>query len=281
MTWRPQPPDETLKSFITKRKIMNKEQEAINEQWSKNSANYDRIIHDELDSFRVKGWQKLIADQVANRTGLEVLDCGCGPAFFTILLAKAGYHVTGIDAAEGMLQKARQNVAEYGADARILEMDCHELSFPDDSFDLIVSRNVTHALREHASVYSQWFRVLKPGGTLLIFDANWHLPYSSPELFQEAREREKKCIEIYGSDFSGNTTFDDNAEFSEHKRKPHPLGDLRRPDWDCGILLATGFSDITYDRDITGPLWDDKEKLIYGNTPMFMVRAVKPCKDIR
>ena len=49
-----------------------------------------------------------------------------------------------------------------------------------------------------------------------------------------------------------------------------------RPDWDCGILRAVGFSDITYDRDITGPLWDDKEKLVYGNTPMFLLRASKP-----
>ena len=255
------------------------DQKTINEHWSKSAANYDSIIHDELASFRVEGWQKLIAAQVGEHTGLEVLDCGCGPAFFTILLAKAGYRVTGIDAAEGMLEKARQNVAGYGADARILEMDCHKLAFPDDSFDLVVSRNVTHALREHAVVYAEWLRVLRPGGVLLIFDANWHLPYSSPELFREAMERERKCIEIYGSDFSGNTTFDENAEFAEGKRKPHRFGDLHRPDWDCGILLATGFADITYDRDITGPLWDDKKKLIYGNTPMFMIRAVKPNKE--
>ena len=36
---------------------------------------------------------------------------------------------------------------------------------------------MTHALREHKTVYAQWLRVLKPEGILLIFDANWHLPY--------------------------------------------------------------------------------------------------------
>ena len=102
---------------------MNPEQKAINERWTKGSANYDRIIHDELASFRVEGWRQLIASQTGSHPGLKVLDCGCGPAFFTIILAKAGYHVTGIDAAEGMLQKARANVAEYGADAQIMEMD--------------------------------------------------------------------------------------------------------------------------------------------------------------
>ena len=255
---------------------MNPEQKAINERWTKGSDNYNKIIHDELASFRTEGWRKLIAAQTGNRPGLEVLDCGCGPAFFTILLAGARYRVTGIDAAEGMLEKARANMAEFGVEAQILEMDCHELTFPDNRFDLVVSRNVTHALRDHVTVYREWLRVLRPGGVLLIFDANWHLPHSSEEAYREAMERERKAIEVYGSDFSGNTVFDENAEFAPGKRRPHPLGDLHRPDWDCGILQAVGFEDITFDRDITGPLWDDKEKLVYGNTPMFMLRSVKP-----
>ena len=54
----------------------------------------------------------------------------------------------------------------------------------------------------------------------------------------------------------------------------HPLGLLKRPDFDIGVLRGVGFDDVTYDRDITEELWDDKEKLIFGNTPMFMIRAV-------
>ena len=251
-------------------------QEMINEDWTVRSDNYNNYVVEEFATDRPDKWIRLIEENAPHTKPLKALDCGCGPAFFTILLSKAGYHVTGIDAAEGMLQKARQNVAEYGVDARILEMDCHALDFPDDSFDLVVSRNVTHALREHVTVYREWLRVLRPGGVLLIFDANWHLPQASEEMYLESMEREKKAIEVYGSDFSGNTVFDENAEFAPGKRHPHPLGDLMRPDWDNGILRAVGFESISYDRDITGPLWDDKEKLVYGNTPMFMLRGVKP-----
>ena len=112
---------------------------------------------------------------------------------------------------------------------------------------------------------------------MLIFDANWHLPHASEENYLEAMEREKKAIEVFGSDFSGNTVFDENAEFAPGKRNTaHPLGDRVRPDWDAGVLTAVGFTDITWDRDITGGLWDEKEKLVYGNTPMFLLRAVKP-----
>lgn len=254
---------------------MKQDQKTINELWNRGSDNYNQIIHDELASFRVKRWQKKISEQIGNREGLNVLDCGCGPAFFTIILSQAGHKVTGIDAAEGMLQAARQNVAEYQVNAEIREMDCHELAFPDNTFDLVVSRNVTHTLREHPKVYKEWLRVLKPGGVLLIFDANWHLPQASESMFMESQDRCKKCIEIYGSDFSGNTVFDENSEFSVANKACHPLGDLLRPDWDCGILQAIGFDEITYERNIIEELWDDKEKLIYGNTPMFMVRAVK------
>ena len=254
---------------------MIQDQKMINELWNRGSSNYNQIIHDELASFRVKRWQKKISEQIGNREGLKVLDCGCGPAFFTIILAWTGHQVIGIDTAEGMLQAARQNVAEYQADAEILEMDCHELDFPDNTFDLVVSRNVTHTLRDHPTVYREWLRVLKPDGVLLIFDANWHLPQASESMFLESQDRCRKCIELYGSDFSGNTVFDENAEFAVENKTPHPLGDLLRPDWDCGILQAVGFENITYDRNIIDELWDDKEKLIYGNTPMFMVRAVK------
>ena len=256
---------------------MNPEQEKINEYWSSDSDNYDRIIHDELASFRVAGWQKLIEAQAERKPPLRVLDCGCGPGFFTIILAKAGHEVTGIDGADGMLEKARQNVTANGVRAEILKMDCHDPAFADNSFDLVVSRNVTHALRDHRRVYSEWLRVLKPGGILLIFDANWHLPLAMPELMLESMERERKCIERFGSDFSGNTVFDEERSKRSYSReRRHLLGDIRRPDWDCGLLSGVGFDSVTYERSIIEEQWEEKEKLIYGHTPMFMIRAVKP-----
>lgn len=255
---------------------MDGEQEKINRYWSEDAGVYERVIRDELDSFRPAAWTKKIEEQVGGRKGLKVLDCGCGPAFFTIILSRAGHDVTGIDAAEGMLRVAEKNLASLNVRATLLQMDCHELSFPDGSFDLVLSRNVTHTLRDHVRVYRQWQRVLKPGGVLLIFDANWHLPTVSESVLWETLLREKHCIEIYGSDFSGNTSFDEERSRSMYKNEKRYLpGDVRRPDWDCGILTALGFREISYERDVTGPLWDDKEKLIYGNTPMFMIRAVK------
>lgn len=251
------------------------EQEAVNKHWSDSSDNYDDIIKDELNSFRVQGWKRLFSKELGEDKK-HVLDTGCGPGFFSIVLSECGYDVTGIDASECMLQKAKKNAKEYNADVKLMLMDCHEMDFPDNTFDAAVSRNLTHTLIDHKKVYENWFRVLKPSGILLIFDANWHLPFASRDMFLECMSLKRRCIEKYGSDFSGNTKYepDKDLEYFNQKQK-HRLGDLLRPDFDVGLLVGTGFTDISYDRDITCGLWDSKEELIYANTPLFMIKAIK------
>lgn len=258
-----------------------KSQAQINAHWSESAKNYDDIIQDELSSFRVEGWTEFIKSHVDFKPGMKCLDTGCGPGFFSIILSKAGYKVTAIDGAEKMVETARENCKNNGVDVQVLEMDAHYLDFEDDTFDLVVSRNVTHAIRDHKRVYAEWRRVLKPGGVLLIFDANWHLSWSEPEMREDSKRRYKECIEKYGSDFNGNTSYDEEKFEEVHADvEKHPLAGIRRPDFDFGIMKAVGFDEIVIDRDITHNLWDDKEKLLYGNTPMFMIKGMKGCDHV-
>ena len=242
--------------------------------WSVGSANYDKIILDELNSDRPVKWQKKILSQTDAGRPLEILDIGCGPGFFTIVLGQKGHKMTAIDGADGMLEKARKNVLAAGVKADIFKMDCQKLDFPDNTFDLVVSRNVTHALKDHPGAYLEWKRVLKPGGVLLIFDANWHLTCLPGPLREQYKKDWAACIRKFGSDFNGHTNPDITLEAFEPET-PHLLGDLVRPDWDLGILTALGYREITAERNIIKEMWDEKEQLIYRTTPMFMIRAVK------
>ena len=52
--------------------------------------------------------------------------------------------------------------------ADFLKMDSHALSFEDNTFDLLINRNVTWTLYDPEKAYKEWYRVLKPGGRLLI-----------------------------------------------------------------------------------------------------------------
>ncbi len=247
------------------------EQQEINEYWSQGADNYDSIIHNELGSFRTEAWQKQILDNASKKACLDILDCGCGPAFFSIILSQKGHRVIGLDGSEKMLAHAAENAEQYGVHPIFLQGDCHKLPFADNSFDLVVSRNVTHALRDHRQVYSEWKRVLRPGGVLLIFDANWHLSQTDLATRRESARRERECIQRYGSNFSGGTHEITDPE----KLHYHRLGTVVRPAWDEKVLSDTGFSQIEITENIIDGLWDDKEKLIYGNTPMFMIKATK------
>jgi ubiquinone/menaquinone biosynthesis C-methylase UbiE len=250
-------------------------QEEINKNWSDSSTNYDRIIQDELQSFRVEAWQEQILSHFDEGAYLKILDLGCGPGFFSIILSAKGHDVTGIDGAEGMIQRARRNVKNNNSTAEILEMNAAKLDFPDNTFDLLVCRNVTHTLLDHAGTYTEWKRVLKTGGKLLIYDANWHFEFARPDIREQYLKDWKECIRRFGSDFNENTDPDAIPEIEEEPEGGHPLLDLVRPDFDYGVLKAIGFSEISFVRDITERLWDDKEKLLYGTTPMFEICAVK------
>jgi SAM-dependent methyltransferase len=72
-----------------------------------------------------------------------------------MILSRSGHDVTGIDGATQMLETVRNNVRAAGLDAQIFEMDCQYPSPEADTFDLILSRNLTHAFFDHRLAYSQ------------------------------------------------------------------------------------------------------------------------------
>ena len=53
-------------------------------------------------------------------------------------------------------------------------MDAQKLDFEDNTFDVVISRNLTWNLEHPDVAYREWVRVLKAGGRLLNFDANWY-----------------------------------------------------------------------------------------------------------
>ena len=72
-------------------------QEQINEDWTVRSDNYNNYVEEEFATNRPEKWLELIESQAPAERPLRILDAGCGPGFFSVLLSKAGHHVTGID----------------------------------------------------------------------------------------------------------------------------------------------------------------------------------------
>ena len=89
-------------------------------------------------------------------------------------LAQEGYQVTAIDCTAEMLAEAQANARALAAQITWKLMDAQKLEFADESFDLVLSRNLTWVLEEPETAYAEWYRVLRPKGIMLNFDANWY-----------------------------------------------------------------------------------------------------------
>ena len=217
----------------------------------------------------VKLRAKKITENAPDKPNLSVLDIGTGPGFFPIVLGELGHNVMAIDCTENMLEKAKKLAQSEDITADFLKMDSHALSFEDNTFDLLINRNVTWTLYDPEKAYKEWYRVLKPGGRLLIFDANWLLGYYREDIRKQNQENEKLFHEKYGSPWETGGHGDESHILSL------PMGKVDRPEWDKQYLEKIGFQ-VTYEKSVIDELWGEDEKLIYGATPMFMIVAEKP-----
>jgi ubiquinone/menaquinone biosynthesis C-methylase UbiE len=122
--------------------------------------------------------------------GRAVLDAGCGTGYGTLMLAQAGAaSVTAIDLADEAVDLTRERV---DGRAEVVLGDVHRLPFGDSSFDIVVCFEVIEHMHGQDAVLSEFARVLRPDGFLLISSPNrnvyapgnpYHVhEYTPPEL---------------------------------------------------------------------------------------------------
>lgn len=232
----------------------------IEDYWTKRSPEFMKLRREELHSEKYALWQKELCSHFPPGKELKILDVGCGSGFFTILLGRQGHEVTGIDLTESMIADARALAAEEQCRVQLLVMDAENLQFPEETFDVVVSRNVTWNLPNPEQAYKEWMRVLKKGGILLNYDAEYG-KYHHHEYEKEA---------VYSH--KGVT-----PEMVEQCHRIYHMLDVSlwdRPQWDLDVLEKLGAASCKADRTVWERLYPQKDQF-YMPVSLFGVCAIK------
>lgn len=149
--------------------------EEIREYWSGRAASFDQHFgHRMPPGPEREAWQAAMT-QCLGTAPLEVLELACGTGEVTGALRRLGHKVTGLDFSEAMLAQAK---AKHAGDtgARFFLADAEHTREPASHYDAVTCRHLVWTLTDPEAALADWFRVLRPGGHLLVFDGNFSAP---------------------------------------------------------------------------------------------------------
>lgn len=240
--------------------------ERIVNYWERRSESFLKQRRDELHDPIADRWLEEILPFLPKGKMLRILDAGCGTGFFSILLAKQGHQVVGTDLTKGMIENAGILAGEElgesvkGACSFYL-MDAENLDFEDESFDAVISRNLTWTLPHPITAYGEWLRVLKPGGVLINFDAN----YGKSNFSDTSALPENHAHHMLG---------DDMMRECEAIKRQLPISACARPAWDLDILGKLGVQQFSVDLGVGSRIYQEIDEF-YNPTPIFRLVAGK------
>jgi SAM-dependent methyltransferase len=99
--------------------------------------------------------------------GKDVVELGCGTAYFSAWLAHRGARPVGIDVTPSQLAIARELQAEHGLDFPLVEANAEDVPLPDASFDVALSEYGASIWCDPERWIPEAARLLRPGGELV------------------------------------------------------------------------------------------------------------------
>jgi SAM-dependent methyltransferase len=136
------------------------------------ASSYDSkwgIDFGEVGQGQVVGKLRKLLGPALDRGFARSLEVGAGTGYFSLNLLRAGIvrDATCTDISPGMVRTLAGNAERLGLTVKSLRADAESLPFPAQSFDLVLGHAVLHHLPDLERAFSEFHRVLKPGGRIL------------------------------------------------------------------------------------------------------------------
>lgn len=238
---------------------MEQIKEKITDYWSQRARDFGALRLKELQGSKGRLWMAELEKYIPMDRSLRILDLGTGTGFFTFLLASRGHQVTGIDLTEEMILQAGQTARVLGIQADFQVMDAEQPCFPPESFDVLISRNLTWNLPHLKEAYRAWKKLLKPGGILLNFDGDY---------CHEKEEDPASLPPSHAHKHLSRTLMDQYRELKGELKTSQQI----RPVWDIQLLSQAGFSSIQMDPSLWKRIYSMPDEF-YNPTPVFAIAA--------
>jgi ubiquinone/menaquinone biosynthesis C-methylase UbiE len=147
----------------------------IREYWTGRAAGFDLSPgHRIASAAEHDAWSGLLRRHMGHDGG-RVLELAFGTGEVTGVLLGLGCDVTGLDLTDAMLDLARAK-HRGRAKLRLFLGDAEDTREPDAHYDAVVSRHLVWTLVDPARAFRDWFRVLRPGGRVVIADGDYVRP---------------------------------------------------------------------------------------------------------
>ncbi|CAG8948946.1 hypothetical protein HYFRA_00002074 [Hymenoscyphus fraxineus] len=137
------------------------------------SFHFCRFAHGEGFHAAIARHEHYLAAKIGIKDGDRVLDVGCGVGGPAREIAKfTGAHITGLNNNDYQIERATRYAAKEHLSNQLtfVKGDFMQMSFPAESFDAVYAIEATVHAPSLEGVYSQIFRVLKPGGVFGVYE---------------------------------------------------------------------------------------------------------------
>jgi len=141
--------------------------------WDRQAATFDDEPDHGLRHPAVRAAWSALLQPLMPPAPAEIADVGCGTGSLAVLLAGAGYRVSGIDLAPRMVELARAKARAAGVDAEFSVADASSPPWPAATFDAVLARHVLWALPDPGRGLDRWIELLAPGGRLVLVEGRW------------------------------------------------------------------------------------------------------------